>query len=555
MGLLVGLCFGCGDEPIEECELRASTQSVLAEDRNILGIAQHYSADTSLRGRSEELHHSQKKRRDVAWQSIAKLLQPVSLSKAPSNISGPHSIPLWQSFYGNDEAERLFLHLFSELSSEQQGDRARFDPLTIDDAFGWNVSSVESLENWPEERRQAYLDAIDTADKRTGIAGVDGVGISPSAVRHMLSSYPEILNCLVQGQPDATASGPGQSEQEFVREPLSLAACSEAKRYGPFHVASGETLLASLSGDNLGGATFSVFSESSPNDPVCTSDNECEASGERSYYVQVLPGHSALSGALQVNYASPSSNWSACLKSPFSTDSVIVKANWRRIFASNTLPTYDTSAEALEQRLANNDSEGWGAEDGNADPGPNTIYTMELPNGQRYRLAGLHIMTKELDHWQWISLWWSADPDKDFGQDRPQEIEAIEGPWSNYKMCVATMFNEGDPAPGGDYEESAPDLAKALASVYQGVGQPSWCSNPYLEEGVHNMATNCIGCHQHGGTTLLSEEIIGTPSLYPQNGRTQVRNNFPQDYSWVISRGERLGVYFKEVVDFFGNSN
>ena len=26
------------------------------------------------------------------------------------------------------------------------------------------------------------------------------------------------------------------------------------------------------------------------------------------------------------------------------------------------------------------------------------------PNGNRYRLAGLHLMTKELDHWLWITL-------------------------------------------------------------------------------------------------------------------------------------------------------
>ncbi|MBL4635079.1 MAG: hypothetical protein JKY56_14500 [Kofleriaceae bacterium] len=534
--------------------MRSSSQAVLAEDRNILGAPGTYPADTSLRARTAELNASQKLRREAAWQSVAKLLQPVEFGQTIPNLSSPNTIPLWQSFYGNDEAERLFLHLFEGLSPAERSSQTRFTPVSIDDAFGWNVNEVEGLANWPEERRLAYLEAIDSNAKLTGIAGVDQVGINPPALRHIVSSYPEILRCIADAPPDASDEGPGQSVQEMLRVPLSLAACEEAQLFGPFALSQGETLQASFSGSGqeLGGATLSVHANSPTGQMECESDTRCEVSGEREYYVRVLPGPEPLSAALQVDYKSPSSNWSSCLNKPFSTDSVIVKASWNRIFASNTLPTYKTSADALRRRLADNDTEGWGQEDGTADPGPDAIYTMELPNGQRYRLTGLHIMTKELDHWQWISLWWSDEPDLDFGQDRPQSIDDLEGPWSNYKMCAVSKFNESDPLPGGGFEQSAPDLANALTSVYQGVGQPSWCSNPYIEEGSHNMATNCIGCHQHGGTTIASEDIIGMPTLYPQNGRSQVRNNFPQDYSWVISRGEQLGLYFKEVVAFFG---
>jgi hypothetical protein len=78
-----------------------------------------------------------------------------------------------------------------------------------------------------------------------------------------------------------------------------------------------------------------------------------------------------------------------------------------------------------------------------ADPSPAQIHTLTLPNGLHFRLAGLHVMTKELDHWVWITLWWSPEPDDDFGADRPASIAALGGPWGHYKMCVVTAFEEG----------------------------------------------------------------------------------------------------------------
>jgi hypothetical protein len=164
-------------------------------------------------------------------------------------------------------------------------------------------------------------------------------------------------------------------------------------------------------------------------------------------------------------------------------------------------------------------------------------------------------MTKELDHWQWITLWWSGDPDTDFGEDRPAAIAGLGGPWKNYKMCVATDFQEGDPDPMGGFAEASPTLASALASVHGGVGSPSWCSNPYLEEGPGNMATNCIGCHQHGGTNHTAESIIGELDKFPEHGRTQLRNNFPHDYSWALSDGDRLASSFREIVSYFDDAD
>jgi len=60
-------------------------------------------------------------------------------------------------------------------------------------------------------------------------------------------------------------------------------------------------------------------------------------------------------------------------------------------------------------------------------PSATDIYTIALETGARFRLPALHIMSKELDHWMWITLWWSASPDNDFGADRPAAIAALRG--------------------------------------------------------------------------------------------------------------------------------
>ena len=55
------------------------------------------------------------------------------------------------------------------------------------------------------------------------------------------------------------------------------------------------------------------------------------------------------------------------------------------------------------------------------------------------------------------------------------------------------------------------------------------------------MRTNCIGCHQHGGTSLEPEDIIEDEQRFPDSGRTQLREVFPADYLHVLRHAENLG--------------
>jgi len=229
-------------------------------------------------------------------------------------------------------------------------------------------------------------------------------------------------------------------------------------------------------------------------------------------------------------------NFAPCLDAEFPKDAAIVKTAWLRSDFDMKVPVRPTSAEALADRFSGKiDEGGWGKADPAKDIAPTAdqIYTVKMTDGSSFRMPALHLVTKELREWFWITIWYSPEPDTDFGADRPAEIGRLGGPWKNYKMCVVTGYQEKDPDPTGGFPRGPGSLGDALAATYQGVGAPSWCSNQYVERGAHNAQTNCIGCHQHAGTGLRSEAVLADPVAFPEFGRTKIRKNFPADYAFA----------------------
>lgn len=506
-------------------------------DRKIVGDAAAYSADATLRARDSELASSQKARREVAWATVAKVVATVPLAEdLPNGAHLPSGVPAWQTWHSLEDLRRVFHHLYEPLSLEDKRSRARFDAAALDEAFLWNTTAVEELPTWPVERYLEYLAAIDEAGRVTGLGGISRVGYSPAAARHLLQSYPEVLGCRDSGAPPPHTTGP-LTETPVAREAVESAAC-ETRAVGSYAIQGDESLHAVLEeGDD---ATLTLRAA----DQSCSAaaGAACEIPGPATVEVSVSAGASPVRSAVALTRRSAHPEWASCLDGPFPVDAAIVKADYRRADLEMKLPVYSTSAASLAARLAGHVS--WDIADGEADPPPSDIHTVTLPNGNHYRLAALHIMTKELDHWLWITIWWSAAPSEDFGADRPA---AIEGPWRHYKMCVTTAFDEVDPSPSGAFDASHPSLAAALASTYSGVGAPTWCSNPYLEVGHGNAGTNCIGCHQHGGTELASEDIL----TFAAFGRLQTRNNFPSDYSWATTAGDELAQLFADEELYF----
>ena len=125
---------------------------------------------------------------------------------------------------------------------------------------------------------------------------------------------------------------------------------------------------------------------------------------------------------------------------------------------------------------------------------------------------------------------------------------ALGGVWSAPTVrAIVTAFAEKDPDPAASFRTTKPSLADALA-VVDANGPATWCSNPYLELGAHNAKTNCIGCHQHGGTDATTQAILATPALFPDNSRAKVRKNFPTDYVFTTSAGLELASSMRDTM-------
>ncbi len=521
----------CADPPRDACDGTAAL-ALTAADRALVGMAAPYPADGALRGRDAELAHDQRARRTAAWAAVERAVAPAPFALAPNLPTA--ALPRWHTWYGKDDLRRMFDRGFRGLSADEQRARARLSDAALDAVFAWNPTAVGELPTWPPERLAEYAAAVDTPEEAHGIGGIDRVQYSPGAARHLLASYPEIIACLGRPTPAPIVDPPTPGPRRLVREAVTLAPCADAT-YGPYYVGDDETLTARV--DGPGRVRVDVGAPPTADRFACE-DTTCTIRGAGPVWVTAVADADGGAATITIDYQEADPAWAACLAGAFPLDAALIKADWRRAELGFQVPVFDTSGPALTAMRAD-DTRAW-ISTTDADPGADRIYTALLPNGNRYRLAGLHLMTKELDHWLWITLWWSPDPDRDFGADRPAAL--ADTVWRNYKMCAVTAFAEHDPDPRGHATDAS--LGDALAAVHDA---PAWCSNPMLEQGAHNGTSSCIGCHQHGGTTLRAEDIL----TFPADGRTQLRNNFPTDYSFAVLTGDEVGRMLADEVEFW----
>ena len=233
--------------------------------------------------------------------------------------------------------------------------------------------------------------------------------------------------------------------------------------------------------------------------------------------------------------------FATCLGQPFPNDAVAIKATYDDPDVG--VATFDTSAQGLQTMMVK-DARSWSAL-----PVPLVNLTPDLSytastflddhKTRTFHLTGMHIITKEIPNWMWVSLWWSPTPNQDFGGDRPDSVTRLgsasgPGVWANYKMCVATDFKEGDASlisSDVNFSDASvasvadPSLRAALAAAYHYNQPNSFCSNPYIESKGGFAPTNCIGCHQYSGPAASGREAEAGFS-----GR--ISQNFMADFLW-----------------------
>ncbi|MBV72389.1 MAG: hypothetical protein CMH52_13780 [Myxococcales bacterium] len=447
--------------------------------RALIGLADPYPADPTVREIESELQRDMKLRRELGWAVAARALEDVPLfglemlePDRPLEIEGgTPTVPRWQTWYGVDDFRRTFRRLFDGLTDAERRQRAPFSEANIDDALVWNVKARERSARWPLERFFKHVSELGQCEPGVSEAdcarslqsnfsgaatGNARITYSPATLKHLLRNYQDNLGCLPQ-------------LDELTLDSQSM-----------------------------------------------TSDL----------------------------------NFTACMGEEFPLSSVLIKAQWARANFGRAVDVFDTDADSLEAVIGPDKSAHWATPARRATPNGDEIYTIRTRTGDLYRLVGLHIMTKELRHWVWVTLWWSDTPNEDFGADRPTSFtQKADSVWNNYKMTVVVDYTELDPDVTSGFDDY-PSLQDALATQSSGL---TWASNPYIEHGRGNARTNCIGCHQHGGATVAFDlnndgrldsldldRIISDEALYPLNGRTKQRTVFPTDYLWSTQRVDNL---------------
>lgn len=447
LGISVAAAAGCSASSQETEEADAQEGELRPLERKAIGKAVDYPADRTLRTKLEQLEGSQKLRRAAAWKAVGRALTPIKVADPTVKVDGqPATIPMFRTWYGKDDFERMFGKMYSDRTSVDRKARRPFTATDAKRAFEWNATSLGASSD------KDYFERIRQVKEDTSVQGLGGnhrVAYSPAILSHLMGEYGTLAACLPKLE--ANAIKPEE-------EPASK------------------------------------------------------------------------------------TNFAPCFNAEFPADAALVKMSWYRAnFGAERLPmpTYDTSATTIAAKMSGvSEQGGWGKGVGTADPDDKAIYTVNMSDGTKFRMPAMHLVTKELREWLWITIWWSDKPDDDFGADRPEEIKRLGGPWGNYKMNVSVSYEEKDPDPRGGFTGS---LGDAIQASYTGVGKPSWVSNPYLEKGAPNAQSNCIGCHQHAGTNENSESILGQPEKFPSASRTKIRKNFPADYLWAVtSTPERL---------------
>ncbi len=530
--------------------LGVAVEAASAPDRRLLGVASDYPADGMLAAHRAELRTSQRARRAAAWEVIARVVAPVA--PAATLPAGATTVPRFRTWYDSDDLARIFGHAYEALGPAGRAARGPLDATALDAAFDWNLHILDGDPAWTPAAWSDYVAGLTDPLAVGAVGGIRRIAMSPVAARHVAQSYAQIFRCQREGAPPAFVDGPPEATARVAREALALPRCG-ARTFGPYYVASGARLEAHVEGTGAHEASMRVLAGETivgaEERCIEAGDAGCTASGPGPFVVEVVAGGVEVTGALDVSYTAPDVAIAGCLDGPFPLGAATVAEEWRRV-ELGPLPTYDTSAEALAAHLAGDAT--WGDGDGMADPGADEIYTVRVPSGGTFRLAGMHIRTRELDHWVNITMWWSPTPDETFGADRPP---TLTGPWAHYAMCVAVEDVEEDPDPTGGFAADAPTLAAALEAVTEAPlpngAVASWCSNPYIDAAPGLARGNCVGCHQHAMSGPRPGEIVMDEARFPAGGRLFVRNNFPADQFWGLDAGDDLAVMISSTVDYW----
>ncbi len=466
-------------------------------DRKLIGQGQPYAGQPSID--KEALANSMRYRREKAWDIVASVLREVPIAQGQGlggfQPLGAKSLPLWQTWYDQAEFREVFKSLYGASGSDSRRQSRDFCPDALATALKKHAEKNLHI-RYRGDRFENRLQQFNNVEQIRGISGRGITLFSPAIILHYMMNYQIAGRCR-------------QERSKYMREtappsPENFAPCLKAE----------------------------FPSRNSWPKQLATLDFSHCASQD-----MTLPD---LSQRLQEEGGVAAA----------------IKTSWTRVSPGQDVSHFNFDPESIEKAFEAGEWKPTGASP-TVDLQPDQIYTIEtIPDSAedprlRYQLTAMHIITKDVRDWMWISLIWSPDPQSNLGADRPPYLAQLK-PWDNYKMCVTSGFDENDPNPGQSFQGDLPDLAASLNKIHSLAGPHTFCSNPFIERGKGNGRTNCIGCHQHARTGVGQDEIyLDAPNIpgneerrktYPHGSRSKLRQNFPSDYLWSFFEDDILDI-------------
>jgi hypothetical protein len=135
--------------------------------------------------------------RQLGWTFWAEMLRP--LAGTSSNI-----FMVWQSWYGREDLQRIFRHLYENLGPAGRRERRALSLAAIEDSIRWNDELQFHESGWDNRRFEEWFARFDTDEKKQSIPGMQKILFNQTALTFLLKNYRRLEICQKERQRQGT---------------------------------------------------------------------------------------------------------------------------------------------------------------------------------------------------------------------------------------------------------------------------------------------------------------------------------------------------------------
>jgi hypothetical protein len=181
------LIMSCG------VDQRTSSLSASREARYLLATPENLSDEFWNAIKNPALQQDFLLQRQLGWTFWAEMLRPLPAASQKNFM-------VWQSWYGREDLQRIFRHLYENLGPEGRRERRELSPLAIQDGIRWNDELQYHDAAWDTRRFEEWFARFDTDEKKRSIPGLEKILFNQTALAFLLQNYQRLELCQKERQ-------------------------------------------------------------------------------------------------------------------------------------------------------------------------------------------------------------------------------------------------------------------------------------------------------------------------------------------------------------------